>query len=336
MDRRGVIGPTHACAQAPRTLVLIVTDDIPADPLLEKYAKSVFDVVGTLPPELGVRCLQHLPDPVPLRPQPDEWKVLYKSLFHCERHFSETQPQSVRFLTGTRISVRRCCSKMCCVADSGTRSRQWLISGSYDETIRFWDITTGDEKKCLRVKKPVSCINLLSEEEVIVVGFHDVGYAPLSACTPSFIHTLASQPCPPVLLRHVQSTAATTRVNDPILKFPPADANTSAHIRAVALSSTYLDSAGADKALACRAWRTSTKIVRWGQQANLNIGRGRRERVVSVTIDSKRILYRVVGYQCRRRGHDADLLQVVDGAAAVSRTGAVDVESRVEGDDGVY
>ena len=39
-----------------------------------------------------------------------------------------------------------------------------LISGSYDETIRFWDIDTGEEKKCLQVKKPVSCIDFLSEE----------------------------------------------------------------------------------------------------------------------------------------------------------------------------
>ena len=51
-----------------------------------------------------------------------------------------------------------------------------LISGSYDETIRFWDIETGEMKKCLPVKKPVSCVDFLAEEEVFVVGFHDVGY----------------------------------------------------------------------------------------------------------------------------------------------------------------
>ena len=31
-------------------------------------------------------------------------------------------------------------------------------------------------KKCLPVKKPVSCVDFLAEEEVFVVGFHDVGY----------------------------------------------------------------------------------------------------------------------------------------------------------------
>ncbi|KAF8514590.1 hypothetical protein JB92DRAFT_2829912 [Gautieria morchelliformis] len=49
-------------------------------------------------------------------------------------------------------------------------------SSLYDKTIRFWDITRG-EKKCIQVKKPVSCINILSEEEVFIIGFHNVGYA---------------------------------------------------------------------------------------------------------------------------------------------------------------
>ena len=42
-----------------------------------------------------------------------------------------------------------------------------LISGSYDETIRFWDIETGEMKKCLQVKKPVSCVDFLAEEGTI-------------------------------------------------------------------------------------------------------------------------------------------------------------------------
>jgi pyrimidine and pyridine-specific 5'-nucleotidase len=39
-----------------------------------------------------------------------------------------------------------------------------LISGSYDETIRFWDVETGQMTKCLQVKKPVSCVDFLMEE----------------------------------------------------------------------------------------------------------------------------------------------------------------------------
>jgi pyrimidine and pyridine-specific 5'-nucleotidase len=63
-------------------------------------------------------------------------------------------------------------------------------------------------------------------------------------------------------------------------------------IRAVALSSKNLVSAGADKALVCWDWRAGSKIVRFGQQTTINIGvqiisggAGEGERVVSVTID---------------------------------------------------
>lgn len=64
-------------------------------------------------------------------------------------------------------------------------------------------------------------------------------------------------------------------------------------IRAVALSSKNLVSAGADKALVCWDWRAGTKIVRFGQQTTVNIGvqiigssiAEEGERVVSVTID---------------------------------------------------
>jgi len=75
-------------------------------------------------------------------------------------------------------------------------------------------------------------------------------------------------------------------------------------IRAVALSSKVLVSAGADKALVCWDWRAGSKIVRFGQQTTITIGvqivaagdgrgggtdgeeeGGGGERVVSVTID---------------------------------------------------
>ena len=64
-------------------------------------------------------------------------------------------------------------------------------------------------------------------------------------------------------------------------------------IRAVALSSKNLVSAGADKALVCWDWRAGSKIVRFGQQTTVNIGvqiiggasAEEGERVVSVTID---------------------------------------------------
>jgi len=179
-----------------------------------------------------------------------------------------------------------------------------LISGSYDETIRFWDIDTGEMKKCLRVKKPVSCLDFLADEgefthpsqniighdltnttiqhihpliEVFVVGFHDVGR----------VHVFSSVTFTPLqrLAGHLNG------------------------IRAVALSSKVLVSAGADKAVVCWDWRKGVKIVRFGQQTTIAIGvqivvdgdgrgggsegggegggggGGGGERVVSVTID---------------------------------------------------
>ncbi|KAJ8454761.1 hypothetical protein ONZ45_g19177 [Pleurotus djamor] len=134
------------------------------------------------------------------------WESLYKSLHHRESNFLAGLPQSIRFLNGhtgfcTTLLLR------------GKR----LISGSYDETIRFWDIETGEMKKCIQVKKPVSCVDWLLEEEVFVVGFHDVGRVHLYS---SLTYTPLQQ-----LSGHLNG------------------------IRAVALSSKTLVSAGADKAL---------------------------------------------------------------------------------------
>ncbi|KAF4607291.1 hypothetical protein EYR38_001352 [Pleurotus pulmonarius] len=178
------------------------------------------------------------------------WEALYRALHHRESNFLFGIPQRVRFLVGhtgfcTTLLLR------------GKR----LISGSYDETIRFWDVETGEMKKCLQVKKPVSCIDWLLEEEVFVVGFHDVGRVHLYS---SLTYTPLQQ-----LSGHLNG------------------------IRAVALSSKTLVSAGADKALVCWDWRAGTKIVRFGQQTTVNVGvqlvggsgKGDGERVVSVTID---------------------------------------------------
>ncbi|KAF8347588.1 hypothetical protein F5887DRAFT_956525 [Amanita rubescens] len=276
-----------------RLIAIILDSSLPGDIplqilLLQKYAKSTYDVVGNLAPDLACRILKHLtvkellgvetvskkwqkmvhhpalwhyhclrittrdPNPVRRPAKPEGWEPLYRSLHHRESNFHNGLPQSIRFLQGhtafcTTLLLR------------GKR----LISGSYDETIRFWDVETGECKKCLQVKKPVSCVDFLAEEEVFVVGFHDVGRVHLfSSVTFSPLQQLAG---------HLNG------------------------IRAVALSSRNLVSAGADKALVCWDWRAGTKIVRFGQQTTINIGvqiiaggsgKGEEgERVVSVTID---------------------------------------------------
>ncbi|KAI6040715.1 hypothetical protein EDC04DRAFT_3110694 [Pisolithus marmoratus] len=274
-----------------RLIGLILDSLLPGDIplqilLLQKYLKSSFDIVGSLAPDLALRIFRHLSvtevvkaglvskkwfalsrhpalwrwhclrltanDPIPVKApaKPEGWYPLYRSLHHRESNFANGLPQSIKFLNGhtnfcTTLLLR------------GKR----LISGSYDETIRFWDIETGEMKKCLQVKKPVSCFDFLAEEEVFVVGFHDVGR----------VHLFSSVTFTPLqqLAGHLNG------------------------IRAVALSSRNLVSAGADKALVCWDWRAGTKIVRFGQQTTVNIGvqligspnAEEGERVVSVTID---------------------------------------------------
>ncbi|KAG5333218.1 hypothetical protein C0989_006075, partial [Termitomyces sp. Mn162] len=187
--RRGLRGLNRE--QRMRLIAIILDCDIRLQILLlEKYAKSTYDIVGKLSPDLAFRVLKHLSikelvgvravsqqwrtmvahpglwryhclritatDPSPVRPPatPEGWEPLYRALHHREANFHHALPQSIRFLTGhtnfcTTLLLR------------GKR----LISGSYDETIRFWDVETGEMKKCLQVKKPVSCVDFLAEEE---------------------------------------------------------------------------------------------------------------------------------------------------------------------------
>ncbi|KAL0575434.1 hypothetical protein V5O48_006550 [Marasmius crinis-equi] len=286
-------------------LISIIVDashpgDIPLQILLlQKYLKSTYDILGNLAPNLALRILKeftvaevvqlarvnkvwyevvHHPslwryhsirltstDPVPLQPPatPEGWFPLYKSLHHLQSNLANALPQRIAFLTGHTNFVTVLM----------LRGRR-LVSGSYDESIRFWELPERQEvgvgigakgmaecRKVLKVGKVVSCLDWLIDEEVFVVGFHDVGRVHLYS---SLTYTLLQQ-----LSGHLNG------------------------IRAVALSSKNLVSAGADKALVCWDWRAGQKIVRFGQQTTINIGvqiiagttREEGERVVSVTID---------------------------------------------------
>ncbi|KAG8725115.1 hypothetical protein FRC09_008458 [Ceratobasidium sp. 395] len=269
-----------------RLIHIILDSCLPGDisamiRMLEKYAASTFDIIGNLPEDVAIRILRNLnvvelldvetvckkwhllvrhpavwrhmcmqltsTDPVPLRPppNPEDWEPLYRSLHHRERNWETGQVQSIRFLKGHTGFCTTLLLK-------GNR----LISGSYDETIRVWDVRSGEEKKCLKVKA-ISCLDFLPDEEVLVAGFHDVGRVQVfSTVTWAPIQTLQG---------HLYG------------------------IRAVALSPRYLVSAGADKALVCWDWRAGQKIVRFGQQTNLNIGvqivDEAEGRIVGITVD---------------------------------------------------
>ncbi|KAJ7621349.1 hypothetical protein FB45DRAFT_754291 [Roridomyces roridus] len=266
--------------------------DIPLQILtLQKYAKLSHDLVGALAPPLALRVLLLIPiphlllrcalvsrrwaaltrlpdlwrhhclrltrgDPHPPTPpaKPEGWLPLYRALARREGNMLSGTPQALRFLTPAHTTFTTVLI---------LRGRR-LISGSYDGTIRFWDVPKGEMIRCLEVGKPVSCVDYLAGEEVFVVGFHDVGRVHLfSAITYTPLQQLAG---------HLNG------------------------IRAVALSAKNLVSAGADKALVCWDWRAGSKIVRFGQQTTINVGvqivqsgscldRNEGERVVSVTID---------------------------------------------------
>ncbi|KAE9394209.1 hypothetical protein BT96DRAFT_998680 [Gymnopus androsaceus JB14] len=282
--------------------------------LLQNTSRSTFDVLGNLSQPLALRVLLYFPvtdvvlrltlvskkwhkvihhlyllaisvlPPHPYRPRshptsPSASERIRRrrlvSIIQVFASFAEESPrglaQSVLFLQGhtghvTTLTLR------------GRR----LISGSYDESIRFWELPergvgvgmsraamaiesaaavgggvgaggAGGEsvsvkealkaaecKKVLRVGRVVSCVDWLIEEEVFVVGFHDVGRVHLFS---SLTYTPLQQ-----LAGHLNG------------------------IRAVALTSKNLVSAGADKALVCWDWRAGTKIVRFGQQTTVNIG----------------------------------------------------------------
>ncbi|KAJ7040958.1 hypothetical protein C8F04DRAFT_947835 [Mycena alexandri] len=280
-------------AERSRLLRTILDASLPGDiPLqiltLQKYAKLSHDIVGALAPPLALRVLLLIPiphlllrcalvnrrwaaltrlpdlwrhhclrltrgDPHPPTPpaSPSGWLPLYRALARREGNLASGTPQALRFLTPAHTTF---------TTTLLLRGRR-LISGSYDGTIRFWDVPKGELLRCLEVGKPVSCVDYLAGEEVFVVGFHDVGRVHLfSAITYTPLQQLAG---------HLNG------------------------IRAVALSSKNLVSAGADKALVCWDWRAGSKIVRFGQQTTINVGvqivqgsdRSEGERVVSVTID---------------------------------------------------
>jgi pyrimidine and pyridine-specific 5'-nucleotidase len=118
-----------------------------------------------------------------------------------------------------------------------------------------------------------------------MVGFHDVGYV----SSPCFFHNM-------FVLTPLRHATPHSRVHlFSSVTFTPLH-QLAGHlngIRAVALSSKNLVSAGADKALVCWNLRAGTKIVRFGQQTTINIGvqivKGgpemEGERMVGMTID---------------------------------------------------
>jgi pyrimidine and pyridine-specific 5'-nucleotidase len=183
-------------AERSRLLRTLLDSSLPGDiPLqiltLKKYRQLSHDIVGALAPPLALRVLLLLPiphlllrcalvnrrwaaltklpdlwrahclrltrgDPHPPTPPaaPEGWLPLYRALARREGNFRNGTPQALRFLTPAHTTF---------TTTLLLRARK-LISGSYDGTIRFWDVPTGELLRCLEVGKPVSCVDYLAGE----------------------------------------------------------------------------------------------------------------------------------------------------------------------------
>ncbi|KAG5221038.1 TGF-beta receptor interacting [Salix suchowensis] len=175
--------------------------------LLERYAKSTFDILGSLGDELALRILVFVVEgdafafsaktpSIPSSGAGPKGEESAKGVVRrrgrgylgWREETCEGGPREIESWgeAVVGLGIRKCSDPFICdmilmpcgtdlaarafpcwahgLLHDFTAEGKRLISGSYDETIRFWDVETGEMKKCLQVKKPVSCIDWLLEE----------------------------------------------------------------------------------------------------------------------------------------------------------------------------
>ncbi|TIA88557.1 hypothetical protein E3P81_03437 [Wallemia ichthyophaga] len=268
-----------------RLMRVILENTLPHDitttiAMLEKYAASAFDLLATLPTGISVRILSHLSvsealgcrlvskrwsdmvskpalwrafslrltasDPDPLSPpdREDDWQPLYRALHFREQNWRRGAAQSIKLLRGHTGYVT-----------SMQLKQGVLVTGSYDQTLRIWDVGSGECRTVLQAKA-ISCLDYLPKHKVLAAGYFDVGRVVVYS-------TLTNQQLQ-MLQGHNKG------------------------IRAVACNDEYLVSAGQDKALVVWNWRTGQRIARFGQQTNVSIGVQLidSDKFIAVTVDS--------------------------------------------------
>lgn len=269
-------------------LSIILDAAMPGDLLamrqtLERHLRSTRDVVSHLPDTLALRFLERLDikdliacrlvskrwhaltkrpelwrshalaltegDPEPVRPPADEaeWENLVKGLYFRERNWSLGLAQTVQFCKGHTGFV----------TSMKLRGRTTLVTGSYDGSIRVWDLAATPSPACTRVIKAdkIACLDFMLEPSVIAAGLYDTGrILVFDFRTGELLHTLSGH---------------------------------NKGIRNVALNEQYLVSVGQDKAICVWDYRSGERVVRFGQQSNVSLGvcLVDTDKLVAVTID---------------------------------------------------
>lgn len=274
--------PSHLRTQL---LGIILNACLPGDiaamsQTLQRHLRMTRDVVSGLPDDVALKIFEKLPiqdllrcrlvskkwhslaatpelwrshalalteaDPVKLVPpsDPQGWEPLVKGLFFRERNWAKGLAQSIQRLEGHSGFVTA----------MKLKGRKTLVSGSYDETIRVWDISTGLCRKVLRAKA-IACLDFLLDEGVLCAGLYDTGRV--------LVWDMRSWELIQTLSGHNRG------------------------IRNVAINQHYLVSVGQDKAIVVWDWRTGAKLVRFGQQSNVSLGVSLvdTDKLVAVTVD---------------------------------------------------
>jgi pyrimidine and pyridine-specific 5'-nucleotidase len=185
-------------------------------------------------------------DPVGLVPpsEPSGWEPLVRGLYFRERNWSNGICQNLTLMKGHNGFVTA----------MKLKGRKTLVTGSYDETIRVWDLYTGVCKKVLKAKA-IACLDFLNEEGILAAGLYDSGRVMVwDMKNWSLLQTLSGH---------------------------------NRGIRNVALNQDYLVSVGQDKAIVVWDWQKGIKLVRFGQQSNVSLGVSivDHDKIVAVTVD---------------------------------------------------
>ncbi|CAO1623991.1 unnamed protein product [Sympodiomycopsis kandeliae] len=250
---------------------------------LERHLRSTRDVVSQLPDGLALKLFERLeikdliacrlvskkwlalskhpelwrshalaltegdPEPVRTPVNEGEWERLVRGLYFRERNWSLGLAQTVQFCKGHTGFVTA----------MKLRGRTTLVTGSYDGTIRIWNLAAAPSPTCTRVIKAdkIACLDFILEPGVIVAGLYDTGrILVFDLNTGELLQTLSGH---------------------------------NKGIRNVALNEQYLVSVGQDKAICVWNYRSGERVVRFGQQSNVSLGvcLVDTDKLVAVTID---------------------------------------------------